>query len=199
MITEREQKKNILLGYFYIAGGIAFIIIMAVIFATDQIATDTREYVVMAITAMIGIACMYTGIKQIRDNKMLLGGLPKSVVAGMMTEMALFKTLDISVREVTRHMTPDKERYFTDNPVIVYRDDVVEALEKYKAGKVSGKELLVWCQMITFSRCYSFNADRYDEIESVINLIKKRLAKEEDLSEEEINELISALEQNAEI
>lgn len=199
MITEREQKKNIMLGYFYIAGGVLFMIIMAVIFATDQIETDTREYVVMAITAMIGVACIYTGIKQIRDNRILLGGLPKSVVDEMMTEMARFKTLDISVREVTRHMTPDKERYFTENPVIVYQDDVVEALEKYNAGKVTGKELLVWCQVITFSKSYSFNADRYDEIESVVNFIKKRLAKEEDLSEEEINELISALEQNAEI
>ncbi len=199
MISESEQKKNILFGYLYIAGGIIFMLIMAVVFATDDIATDTREYVVMAIVALIGAACIYTGIRQIRDNKMLLEGMPKAMIDEMMTEMALFKTLDISVREITRHMTADKERYFINNPIIVYQDDVVEALEKYKNKKTTGKEMLVWCHMMTFSKCYSYNPDRYDEIESVIKAIQKRLAKEEDFSEEEIYGLMSALEQNAEI
>ncbi|MBN2558524.1 MAG: hypothetical protein JXB33_07215, partial [Clostridia bacterium] len=199
MISANEQKKNIKFGYLYIAGGIVFMLIMAGIFATDNIDNNTREYVVMALVAMIGIACIFTGIKQVRDNKTLLEGIPKAVIEEMMTEMAMFKNLDLSVRDITRHMTSEKEKYFLKNPIVVYPDDITEALEKYRDGKVTRKEMLVWCHVMTFSQCYVYNPDRYDEIESVVKAIQKRLVNEEDLSEEEIFQFVSALDNNAEI
>ncbi|MDX1358866.1 MAG: hypothetical protein R3232_08550 [Clostridia bacterium] len=199
MISGKEQKRNILFGYLYMAGGVVFMGIMAAIFATDSIKTDTREYVVMALVGIIGIACIFTGIKQVRDNKIVLEGIPKPLIDEMMTEMKLFKSLDLSVRDVTRHMDKDKERYFIKNPIIVYPDDITEALEKYRSGKVAGKEMLVWCHMMTFSQCYAYNPDRHDEIESVVKAIQKRLVKEEDLSEEEIYNYVRALDSNTEI
>ena len=199
MLSPKEQKSKIIYGYLYMAGGIIFMGIMAGIFATDEIKTDTREYVVMALIAMIGIACIFTGIKQIKDNKVLLGGIPKPLIDEMMTEMELFKSLDLSVRDVTRHMTDEKEKYFVKNPLIVYPDDITEALEKYSSKKVTRKEMLVWCHMMTFSQCYVYNPDRHDEIESVVKAIQKRLVKEEDLSEEEIYHFVRALDDNAEI
>lgn len=199
MISMKEQKKNILFGYLYMAGGILFMGIMALVFAIDNIKTDTREYVVMVMVVLIGIACIFVGIKQVRDNKTLLEGIPKNLIDEMMTEMALFKSLDLSVRDVTRHMTTEKEKYFINNPIIVYPDDITEALEKYRDGKISRQEILVWCHMMTFSQCYVYNPDRHDEIESVVKAIQKRLVKEEDLSEEEIYYFVRALDDNAEI
>ncbi|HRX41304.1 MAG TPA: hypothetical protein P5315_00880 [Clostridia bacterium] len=49
MINKEQQKKNILFGYLYMAGGVLFMGIMTAIFATDNIKTDTREIVVMAL------------------------------------------------------------------------------------------------------------------------------------------------------
>ncbi|HPQ47065.1 MAG TPA: hypothetical protein PLP30_06845 [Clostridia bacterium] len=199
MINKEQQKKNILFGYLYMAGGVLFMGIMTAIFATDNIKTDTREIVVMALIGMIGIACIFTGIKQVRDNKTLLEGIPRSEIDEMMTEMALFKNLDLSVRDVTRHMTPEKEKYFTKNPIIVYSDDITEALEKYRDGKISRREMLVWCHMLKFSQCYVYYPERHDEIESVVKAIEKRLVQEEDLSEEEVYRFVRALDENAEI
>ena len=199
MITKEQQKKNILFGYLYMAGGVLFMGIMAVIFATDKIETDTRELVVMVLVALIGIACVFTGVKQVKDNKTLLEGIPKHDIDEMMTEMSLFKNLDLSVRDVTRHMTPEKEKYFIKNPILVYSDDITEALEKYRDGKISRKEMLVWCHMMIFSQCYVYNPDRHDEIESVVKAIQKRLVQEEDLLEEEIYRFVRALDEHAEI
>ena len=199
MLSLKEQKKNILYGYLYIAGGLLFLGIMAVIFATDNIKTDTREYVVMVLVLLIGIAVIYSGFKQIKDTKTLIDGIPKQMIEETMSEMALFKNLDLSVRDITRHMTKDTEKYFSNNPVIVYADDVTEALEKYKDQKISRKEMLVWCHMMTFSSCFAYNPDRYDEIESVVKAIQKRLVREEDLSEEEIFNYVRALDDNTEI
>lgn len=199
VMTEKEKKKNILFGYLYILGGIVFLCIMAGIFYTDGIETDTREYVVMVLVLLTGFACIFTGIKQIRDNKTLLEGIPKPIIDEMMTEMKLFKSLDLSVRDITRHMTSEKEKYFFKNPIIIYPDDVTAALEKYRDKKVTRKEMLVWCHMMTFSQCYVYNPDRTDEIESVVKDIQKRLVKEEDLSEEEIYLYVRALDNNTEI
>lgn len=199
MLSKKEQKKNILYGYLYIAGGFLFMGIMAGIFATDDIPNSTREYVVMALCGMIGLAVIFTGIKQIRDNKTLVEGIPKQMVEETMTEMSLFKSLDLSVRDITRHMTKDTEKYFIKNPIIVYADDVTEALEKYKDKKITRQEMLVWCHMMTFSQCYVYNPDRHDEIESVVKAIQKRLVKEEDLNEEEIYYYVRALDDNAEV
>jgi hypothetical protein len=180
-------------------GGIIFMGIMALVFATDDIPNDTREYVVMVLVALIGIACVYTGIKQVRDNRTLLEGVPKYDIEEMMTEMSLFKNLDLSVRDITRHMTKEKERYFIKNPIAVYSDDIIEALEKYRDKKVSRQEMLVWCHLLKFSQCYMYNPDRYDEIESVVKAIQKRLEKEDDLTEEEIYRFVIALDDHAEI
>lgn len=199
MINSEQQKKNILFGYLYIAGGIAFMAIMAIIFATDNIKTDTREIVVMVLVALIGVACIYTGIKQISDNKTLLEGIPRNEIDEMMTEMSLFKSLDLSVRDITRHMTAEKEKYFIKNPIIIYSDDITDALEKYRDSKITRKEMLVWCHMVKFSQCYVYNPDRHDEIESVVKAIQKRLVQEEDLSEEEIYRYVRALDDNTEI
>ncbi len=199
MISPEKQKKNILYGYLYIAGGILFLGIMAIIFATDNIETDTREYVVMGLVALIGLAVVFAGIKQIKDNKTLVEGIPKQMLEEMLSEMSLFKSLDLSVRDVTRHMTKDTEKYFIKNPIIVYADDITEALEKYKNKKTTRKEMLVWCHMLTFSQCYAYNPDRHDEIESVVKAIQKRLVREEDLSEEEIYYYVRALDDNTEI
>lgn len=199
MITPEKQKKNIKFGYLYIAGGILFLGIMAVIFATDNIETDTREYVVMVLVALIGMAVIFAGIKQIKDNKTLVEGIPKQVLEETMSEMSLFKSLDLSVRDITRHMTKDTEKYFNKNPIFVYADDITEALEKYKNKKITRKEMLVWCHMLNFSQCYVYNPDRHDEIESVVKAIQKRLVREEDLSEEEIYYYVRALDENAEI
>lgn len=199
MITREQQKKNILFGYLYMAGGVAFMGIMAAIFATDNIDTDTRELVVMVLVGLVGIACIFTGVKQVRDNRTLLEGIPKSEIDEMMTEMSLFKNLDLSVRDITRHMTPEKEKYFVKNPIIVYSDDITEALEKYRDKKVGRKEILVWCHMLKFSQCYVYNPDRHDEIESVVKSIQKRLVDDEDLSEEEVYKFVQALDDNAEI
>lgn len=199
MMTKEQQKKNILFGYLYMAGGVIFMCIMAAIFATDNIKTDTREIVVMVLVGLIGFACIFTGIKQIRDNKTLLEGIPKHDIDEMMTEMSLFKNLDLSVRDVTRHMTAEKEKYFIKNPIFVYADDITEALEKYRDEKITRKEMLVWCHMMKFSQCYVYNPKRHDEIESVVNAIQKRLVQEEDLSEEEIYRFVRALDDNAEI
>lgn len=199
MLSQKEQKKNILFGYLYIVAGFVFLGIMAIIFATDNIKTDTREYVVMALVLLIGLGVIFSGIKQIKDNKTLIEGIPKQMLEETMSEMALFKSMDLSVRDITRHMTKDTEKYFTNNPVIVHADDVTEALEKYKDKKISRKEMLVWCHMLTFSQCYAYNPDRHDEIESVVKAIQKRLVREEDLSEEEIYYYVRALDDNAEI
>lgn len=199
MLSPKEQKKNILFGYLYIIGGFIFMGIMAAIFATDNIETDTREYVVMALCGLMGLMVIFTGIKQIRDNKTLIEGIPKQMLEETLSEMSLFKNLDLSVRDITRHITPDTEKYFTKNPIIVHADDVTEALEKYKEKKITRKEMLVWCHMMTFSQCYTYNPERFDEIESVVKAIQKRLVKEEDLSEEEIFYYVSALDQNAEV
>jgi hypothetical protein len=199
MINKEQQKKNILFGYLYMAGGVLFMGIMAAIFATDNIKTDTREIVVMVLVALIGIACVFTGVKQIRDNKTLLEGIPKHEIDEMMTEMSQFKNLNLSVRDITRHMTPEKEKYFIKNPIIVYADDIADALENYRDGKISRKEMLVWCHMMKFSQCYVYYPDRHDEIESVVKAIQKRLVDEDDLSEEEIYRFVQALDQNAEI
>jgi len=199
MISPKNQKKNILFGYLYIAGGILFLGIMAIIFATDNIKTDMREYVVMVLVALIGLAVVYAGFKQIRDNKTLVEGIPKQILEETLSEMSLFKSLDLSIRDITRHMTKDTEKYFSENPVIVHADDVTEALEKYKDKKITRKEMLVWCHMMTFSHCYVYNPDRHDEIESVVKAIQKRLVREEDLSEEEIYYYVRALDENAEI
>ena len=153
----------------------------------------------MVLVGLIGLACIFTGIKQIKDNKTLLEGIPKNEIDEMMTEMSLFKNLELSVRDVTRHMTSDKEKYFIKNPIIVYPDDITDALEAYRDGKVSRKEMLVWCHMLNFSQCYVYNPDRHDEIESVVKAIQKRLVDEEDLSEEEIYRFVQALDENAEI
>lgn len=199
MITKEQQKRNILFGYLYMAGGVIFMGIMALVFATDDIPNDTREYVVMVLVAFIGIACIYTGIKQVRDNRTMLEGIPKYDIGEMMAEMSLFKSLDLSVRDVTRHMTEEKEKYFIRNPIVVYSDDITEALEKYRDKKVSSQEMLVWCHMLKFSQCYMYNPDRYDEIESVVKAIQKRLVKEDNLSEEEIHRFVRALDDRAEI
>ena len=92
MLSQKEQKRNILFGYLYILGGFVFLGIMAAIFATDGIETDTREYVVMFLVVLMGSAVIYSGIKQIKDNKTLIEGLPKQMVEEMMSEMALFKS-----------------------------------------------------------------------------------------------------------
>jgi len=199
MLSEKEQKRNILFGYLYILGGFVFLGIMAGIFATDGIETDTREYVVMFLVALMGAAVIYSGIRQIKDNKTLIEGLPKHMVEEMMSEMALFKSLDLSVRDITRHITKETEKYFINNPIIVHADDITEALEKYRNKTITRKEMLVWCHMMTFSQCYAFNPDRYDEIESVVKAIQKRLVQEEDLSEEEIFNYVRALDDNTEI
>jgi len=199
MLSPKEQKKNILFGYLYIAGGFVFLGIMAAIFATDGIETDTREYVVMALVLLIGLAVIFTGIKQIKDNKTMVEGIPKQMLEEMLSEMSLFKSLDLSVRDITRHMTKETEKYFIKNPILVHADDITEALEKYSTKKISRQEMLVWCHMLTFSQCYVYNPDRHDEIESVVKAIQKRLVKEEDLSEEEIYYFVRALDDNAEI
>lgn len=199
MLSQKEQKKNILFGYLYIVAGFIFLGIMAAIFATDGIETDTREYVVMVLVLLMGIGVIYSGIKQIKDNKTLVEGIPKQMLEETLSEMSLFKSLDLSVRDITRHMTEETEKYFINNPIIVYADDVTEALEKYKDKKITRKEMLVWCHMMTFSQCYSYNPDRHDEIESVVKAIQKRLVREEDLSEEEIYYYVRALDDNAEI
>lgn len=199
MLSKKEQKKNILFGYLYIAAGFVFMGIMAIIFATDVIETDTREIVVMVLVFLIGLAVIFSGIKQIKDNKTMIEGIPKQILEETQSEMSLFKSLDLSVRDITRHMTKDSEKYFIKNPVIVYADDVTEALEKYKEKKISRKEMLVWCHMMTFSHCFAYNPDRHDEIESVVKAIQKRLVREEDLSEEEIYYYVRALDDNAEI
>ncbi|MDX1357215.1 MAG: hypothetical protein R3232_00135 [Clostridia bacterium] len=199
MISKDQQKKNIMFGYLYIIGGVVFLGIMAAIFATDNIETDTREIVVMALVLLIGIGVIVAGIKQIKDNKTLVEGIPKQILEETLSEIALFKSLDLSVRDITRHMTKDAEKYFIKNPTIVYADDVTEALEKYKTGKVTRQEMLVWCHMMTFSQCYVYNPERHDEIESVVKAIQKRLVREEDLSEEEIYYYVRALDNNAEL
>jgi hypothetical protein len=199
MISKNQQKKNILFGYLYMVGGVVFLGIMAAIFATDNIETDTREIVVMALVLLIGIGVIVAGIRQIKDNKTLVEGIPKQILEETLSEIALFKSLDLSVRDITRHMTKDAEKYFIKNPTIVYSDDVTEALEKYKNKKVTRQEMLVWCHMMTFSQCYVYNPDRHDEIESVVKAIQKRLVKDEDLSEEEIYYYVRALDDNAEL
>ena len=143
MISKDQQKKNIMFGYLYIIGAVVFLGIMAAIFATDNIETDTREIVVMALVLLIGIGVIVAGIKQIKDNKTLVEGIPKQILEETLSEIALFKSLDLSVRDITRHMTKDAEKYFIKNPTIVYADDVTEALEKYKIGKVTRQEMLV--------------------------------------------------------
>ncbi len=199
MISSKEQKKNIKFGVLYIIGGFVFLGIMAGIFATDHIETDTREYVVMAMVLLMGFVVIFTGIKQIKDNRTLVDGIPRQILDETLTEMSLFKNLDLSVRDITRHITPETEHYFIKNPIVVYADDVIEALEKYKDKKVSRKEMLVWCHMMSFSQCYTYNPDRFDEIESVVKLIQKRLANEEDLLEEEIFQYVQALDSNVEV
>ena len=136
MLTQKEQKKNILFGYLYIAAGFIFLAIMAVIFATDGIETDTREYVVMALVLLIGLGVIFSGTRQIKDNKTLIEGIPKQMLEETLSEMSLFKSLDLSVRDITRHMTEETEKYFIKNPILDQADDVRQALYKKKGRPI---------------------------------------------------------------
>ncbi|MBN2851776.1 MAG: hypothetical protein JXQ23_03475, partial [Clostridia bacterium] len=158
-----------------------------------------RIYVEKFVVVAIGIACIYTGIKQIIDYKTYLEGIPKPMLDELSTQLELFKSLDISVKDITHCINKDKEKYFVNNPVIVHSVDVIEALEKFRAKKINIKEFIVWCNLISFSDCYHFDPDRMDEIGSIITDIHRRIETNEDLTIDQIDSYIQALHNHTEI
>jgi len=166
---EKEQKRNIIMGYLYILGAFAFVALMFYLINNHEIESYNRMIVEKVVIVSIALACAYTGVKQIKDYKTYLDGIPKPMLDQLRTQLELFKSLDISVREVAPYINKDKEKFFINNPIIVYSDDVIEALDKYRIRKVNQKEFVVWCNLISFSNCFYFNPNRTDEIGSVIN------------------------------
>ncbi len=199
MFDKKEQKKNILSGYLYILGAIFFTVLMFYLIDDANVEPYNRMLVEKVVVLAIAIACAYTGIKQIRDYKIFLDGIPKPMLDELRTQFELFKSLDISVKEVAHFITKDKEKYFYNNPIIVYSDDVIEALEKLRIKKVNQKEFLIWCNLISFSSCYHFNPKRMDEIGSVINDLKRRMEKNEKITTSQIDAYVKALSENTEI
>ncbi len=199
MFDKKEQKKNILSGYLYILGAIFFTVLMFYLIDDANVEPYNRMLVEKAVVLAISAACIYTGIKQIRDYKTLLEGIPKPMIDELRTQFELFKSLDVSVKEVAHNITKDKEKYFYNNPIIVYSDDVIEALEKLRIKKVNQKEFVIWCNLISFSNCYHFNPKRMDEIGSVINDIKRRMDKHEKVTINQIDSYVKALSDHTEI
>jgi len=199
LFYQKEQKRNIISGYLYIVGAICFVILMFYLINNHDIESYNRVLVEKVVVISIAIACIYTGIKQIRDYKTYLDGIPKPMLDQLRTQLELFKSLDISVREVAHFINKDKEKYFISNPIIVYSDDVIEALEKYRIKKVNEKEFVVWCNLISFSNCFHFNPKRIDEIGSVICDIKRRIERDESISIDQIDAYVKALSDYTEI
>ncbi len=199
MVYKKEVKKNIISGYLYIIGAIGFVALMFYLITDANIQPYNRMLVEKVVVVGIGIACIYTGIKQIRDYKTMLDGIPKPMLDELRGQLDLFKSLDIPVTEMMHCINKEKEKYFENNPVLIYSDDVIEALEKYRTHKVNEKEFLVWCNLTSFSSCYHFNPDRMDEIGSVVSEIRRKLELKERLTENQIDAYEEALSNHTEI
>lgn len=199
MFYKNEQKKNIRSGYLYMVGAVFFVLVMFfVIFDVEEEITH-RIILELVVVFSIGIACVYAGIRQIKDYNTFLGGIPKPMIDDMCTKFELFKSLDVSVKDVAQYINKDMENHFVDNPIIVFEDDVVAALEKYRTHKVTDKNFLIWCNLISFSKCFILNPVRVDEIESVLRDMKRRMEKQDTIPSEMIDQYEKALTEHTEI
>lgn len=193
------SRKNILYGYLYIFGGIFFIGVMAFMIFRGNSAPTSRHYMEMLLVVIVGICCMFVGVKQIIDHKALLGGVPKGDMEKLLSSMEMFKSLDISVQEIAELIDSGKEEYIKCNPIIIYANDVTGVLDKYRNEKINERDLLIWCNMISFSKCFYFYPDRADELEGVVTDIRRKLDRNGKLTMKEIDEYILVLIHETEI
>lgn len=90
-------------------------------------------------------------------------------------------------------------KFFLKNPGWVNAQNIINALNKYRNKDISREDLLHWAQIMAFSDWYDYVVNECESKASVIDYLESLDEHENEISEEEINKYIFALERNIDV
>ena len=110
-----------------------------------------------------------------------------------------FKDLYISKEELSNKLGGNLLSVKIDNPVVIYSTDVINLLNAYKKRQITIEYLINWVNTIWFTDLFDYYDEQCDSIASVLNKLEELDEKDKELTEDDVNNYINALQNNNEI
>jgi len=107
-----------------------------------------------------------------------------------------FKDLKITKAEFRKKVKKNLFSVLIDDPVVIYASDVVNLLHAYANEKVTLEHLIDWVNVVWFTDLLDYDDHQSDSIASVLNELEELDEEGKELTEKDIEDYISALEEN---
>ena len=112
--------------------------------------------------------------------------------------LSLYCELKISKSELQQAIGEDLHNVECKKAYCIKRSDVVNAIQLYKNGAISKDTLVEWVNVVWFTELFVFDDEDADSIVSVLEVLETMDEDDVIISENELSEMITALNSNTE-